>query len=291
MSFVVRGITGQVNTEQSEMFNTVLHKYLRIPYRLHVYVDNKVKNPVATVLLLHGMGNSGASWDEVVKKLPKDIRVISIDLLGFGQSPSPRWLKYSTVVQARSVTSTLLRLGISQQLIIVGHSMGSLVAVELAKQYPLFVKSLILCSAPFYNNEEKKTLLPNPNVVLKRFYKILQKYPKNVVGVVPLVTRLNIVGKAFNVTSDNVDIYLGALQASIVNQTGFHDIKKLKKPIRLLHGIIDPVVIKENLDEIVADNKHAKLTVVLAGHELLGAYIPAVVKAIEQSVARPVKET
>jgi len=291
VSFVVRGITGQVNTEQSEMFNTVLHKYLRIPYRLHVYVDNKVKNPVATVLLLHGMGNSGASWDEVVKKLPKDIRVISIDLLGFGQSPSPRWLKYSTVVQARSVTSTLLRLGISQQLIIVGHSMGSLVAVELAKQYPLFVKSLILCSAPFYNNEEKKTLLPNPNVVLKRFYKILQKYPKNVVGVVPLVTRLNIVGKAFNVTSDNVDIYLGALQASIVNQTGFHDIKKLKKPIRLLHGIIDPVVIKENLDEIVADNKHAKLTVVLAGHELLGAYIPAVVKAIEQSVARPVKET
>ena len=272
------------------MFNTLLHKYLRIPYRLHVYVDKKVKKPTATVLLLHGMGNSGASWDEVVKKLPKDIRVISIDLLGFGQSPSPRWLKYSTVVQARSVTSTLLRMGISQQLIIVGHSMGSLVAVELAKQYPFFVKSLILCSPPFYNNEEKKTLLPNPNVVLKKFYKLLQKYPKNIVEVVPLVTRLNIVGKAFNVTSENVDIYLGALQASIINQTGFHDVKKLKKPIRLLHGIIDPVVIKDNLDEIVADNKHAKLTVVLAGHELMGAYIPAVVKAIEQSVAVPVKK-
>jgi len=291
VSFVELGIMEQVVMKFNIVFRTFVHKYFHIPYQLHVHVDKKVKNPTATVLLLHGMGNSAASWDEVVEKIPADIRVISIDLLGFGQSPSPRWLKYSTIVQARSVAATLLNMNISQQLIIVGHSMGSLVAVELTKRYPLFVKSLILCSPPFYNNEETKTLLPNPNLVLKRFYKLLQKYPKNVVEVVPLVARLNIVGKAFNVTTDNVDIYLSALEASIVNQTSLHDVKKLKKPIRLLHGIIDPVVIKENLDDIVDTNKHAKLTVVLAGHELMGAYIPAVVKAIERFVRPPEKVT
>ena len=262
------------------MFDTFIHKYLRIPYPLHIYIDKKVKKPVATVLLLHGMGNSGASWNEVVKKLPKNVRVISIDLLGFGKSPSPRWLKYSTTVQARSVVATLFSLNINQQLIVVGHSMGSLVAVELAKKYPLFVKSLVLCSPPFYNDIERKTLLPDPNVVLKRFYRMIEKHPNNIVDVVPLVTRLNIVGKAFNVTSDNVDIYLAALKASILNQTGFKDVKNIRKPIQLLHGVIDPVVIKQNLDEIVAENKHAKLYVILAGHELLGSYIPAVVKAI-----------
>ena len=266
------------------MFATLLHKYLRLPYRLNVYVDKKVKKPVATVALLHGMGNSGASWDQLVAKLPDDIRVISIDLLGFGKSPSPRWLKYSTSIQAKSVATTLVRMGINQKLIIVGHSMGSLVAVELAKRYPLFVKSLILCSPPFYNDVEKRELLPNPNKILKKFYTMIQKYPKNIVDVVPLALKLKIVGKAFNVTNDNVDIYFAALESSIINQTAFKDVMRIQKPIKLIHGVFDPVVIKKNLDTIVKKNEHAKLIVVFAGHELLGAYIPAVVKTVEEYI-------
>ena len=262
------------------ILDSLLHKYLRVPYRLHVYVDRKAKKTKATVVLLHGMGNSGAAWDEVVKKLPDDIRVISIDLLGFGASPSPRWLKYSTVIQAKAVMSTLLRLGFKRQLIIVGHSMGSLVAVELAKRYPMWVKSLILCSPPLYNETQKKTILPDQNTVLKNFYRMMQKYPKNLVDIAPLATKLKIVGKAFNVTAENVDIYMGALEASIVSQTGFKDVKRIQKPVQLLHGAFDPVVIKKNLDLIVAANPKVTLQVVLAGHELLGAYIPAVVKAV-----------
>lgn len=268
------------------MLDTLLHKYLRLPYNLHVYVDKKVKNPKATVLLLHGMGNSGASWDELVSKLPEGIRVISIDLLGFGTSPRPRWLKYSTSIQAKSVAATLLKLGINQKLIIVGHSMGSLVAVELAKRYPLFVRSLVLCSPPFYNDAETRELI-NPNKILKRLYKMIQKYPKNLVDVVPIATKLKIVGKAFNVTNDNIDIYFAALEASIINQTAFEDVKKIKKRIRMIHGIFDPVVVKKNLDEIVKTNPRAKLSVIVAGHELLGPYVPAVKKAIEEVAVSP----
>jgi len=269
------------------MLDSLLHKYLRIPYRLHVYVDRKAKKTKATVVLLHGMGNSGAAWDAVVEKLPADIRVISIDLLGFGQSPSPRWLKYSTDIQAKAVMSTLLRLGFKRQLIIVGHSMGSLVAVELAKRYPLWVKALILCSPPLYNEAQKKTILPDQNMVLKNFYRMMQKYPKNLVDIAPLATKLKIVGKAFNVTAENVDIYMGALEASIVSQTGYKDVQRIQKPVQLLHGAFDPVVIKKNLDTIVAMNPRVTLQVVVAGHELLGAYIPAVVKAVSRFADTP----
>lgn len=266
------------------MLTTLFHKYLRLPYRLNVHIDKKVKKPIATVVLLHGMGNSGASWDQLVTKLPEGIRVISIDLLGFGGSPSPRWLKYSTSIQAKSVATTLIRMGINQKVIIVGHSMGSLVAVELAKRYPLFVKSLILCSPPFYNDVEKRELLPNPNKILKKFYKMIQNYPKNIVDVVPLALKLKIVGKAFNVTNDNVDIYFAALESSIINQTAFKDIMRIQKPIKLIHGVFDPVVIKKNLDTIVKQNKQAKLIVVFAGHELLGSYVPAVVKTVQEFI-------
>ena len=89
------------------------------------------------------MGNSGESWDDLITKLTKSdvgARVISMDLLGFGKSPSPRWLKYDVAIQAKSVIFTLLRAGVRQPLIIVGHSMGSLIAIEITKRYPLLVK-------------------------------------------------------------------------------------------------------------------------------------------------------
>jgi len=267
------------------MFDLLLHKYLRLPYRLNVHIDQNPKSSRATVLLLHGMGNSGASWDEVVKKIPNDIRVISVDLLGFGESPSPRWMKYNISIQAKSVIATLLRENIRQPLIIVGHSMGSLIAVEIAKRYPLIVKSLILCSPPFYSNVESKTLLPNQNALLKQFYKFIIKNPQSIVDAAPLALKLRIVGNAFNVTKENVDVYMAVLESSIIHQSSFEDVKKLRKPIRLLHGRFDPVVIKKNLQEVVVANKHAQLSLIMAGHELMDNYIPAVVKEITEAAS------
>lgn len=262
------------------MFDTVIHKYLRVPYSLNVHIDQKAKRPRATVLLLHGIGNSGAAWEDIVKELPNDIRIISVDLLGFGKSPSPRWMKYDIDIQAQSIAATLLRLNIRQPLIVVGHSMGALTAVELARRYPFIVRSLVLCSPPFYSDEERRQLLPNPNKMLRDFYRLIMKTPAALVTAAPLATKLRIVGKAFSVTRDNVDIYMAALESSIIHQTSFSDVKKLKKPMRILHGAFDPVVVKKNLDEIVRLKKNAELTVVMSGHELLGAYVPAVVKAV-----------
>lgn len=266
------------------MFDTLIHKRLRLPYSLHVHVDQKAKRPRATVLLLHGIGNTAAAWDAIVVELPSDIRVLSVDLLGFGSSPSPRWMKYDVAIQARSVMATLLRLGIRRPVVIVGHSMGALTAVELARRYPFVVKSLILCSPPFYSSEEQRTLLPRPDRLLREFYRLVLKNPTSVVTAAPLATRLKIVGKAFDVTRDNVDIYMAALESSIIHQTSLNDALQLRKPLRMLHGAFDPVVIKKNLDMIVKNNPSAKLTVVPAGHELLGAYVTAVVKAINSDL-------
>lgn len=175
-------------------------------------------------------------------------------------------------------------MGINQQMMIVGHSMGGLIAVEIAKRYPFFVKSLVLCSTPFYNNRERKELLPDPNKVLRDLYKTMQKRPDDLVSIASLAGKMNIVGKAFHVTSENVAIYMAALESSIINQTAFQDVTRINKPIRLLHGILDPVVIKKNLNLISTTNDNANLTLVAAGHEMLGAYVPAIVKAITRQV-------
>lgn len=263
------------------MFDTLIHRYLRVPYRLRVHVDQKGVRPRATVLLLHGIGDSGAAWDGIVAELPRDVRVISVDLLGFGKSPAPRWLKYNVNVQARSVVRTLLGRRIRHPLIIVGHSMGSLVAVEVARRYPLLVKSLILCSPPLYSDEQRRRLLPNPNKLLRSVYRLLISHPEKLIAISSLVSKVKVVGLPFDITRDNVEVFMSALESSIVNQTTIDDITTLKKPMHMIHGNRDPLVIKANLAAVEAKSANAQLTVVKASHELGGAYVPAIVEVIE----------
>ena len=270
------------------MFDTFLHKYLRVPYGLHVHSLRKASRPRATVLFLHGIGSAGAAWDDVVKGLPKDVNVIAVDLLGFGSSPSPAWAAYDAKTQARSVIATLLRLNIPRRVILVGHSMGALVAVEVAKRYPLLVTSLVLCSPPFYDDTEKSVLLPNRNRALKKLYRLIRRHPERFAAIAALAVKYKLVESAINVTNENVGTYMTALEASIINQTSLTDAKNLQKPMVILHGALDPVVIKKNLDAIVSANKKAELHVIyLAGHSLLGPYITALSKVIAKTLPRP----
>lgn len=267
----------------NKVFDRVIHKYLRLPYMLHSYTQQKPKRSNATVVLLHGIGNSSAAWDQVVKKLPDDLRVISIDLLGHGASPSPRWPRYDASVQARSVMHTLLRINYGRPVVMVGHSMGALVAVEFAKRYPPFVKSLVLCSAPFYIEQPAEQRLPNRNRMLKELYTLLRRHPEKFTNSVALAMKLRLLPASFHVDEGNVDIYMAALEASIINQTAIQDVSHLKKPIQLLHGALDPVVIRNNLEYVCAQNPGASLTSVMAGHEITGLYVQAVIDAITKA--------
>ncbi|HET6747240.1 MAG TPA: alpha/beta fold hydrolase [Candidatus Saccharimonadales bacterium] len=267
------------------MFDVFTHRWLRIPYTLHAHVDQKPKKPIATVLLIHGIGNSGAAWDSVVAKLPDSIHVISIDLLGFGNSPRPAWAIYNAKTQARSVLTTLLKLKARHPIIIVGHSLGALVAVEFAKRYPLLVRSLILVSPPFYQsvtNSSKQ--LPNADRMRREIYRLIKKRPDQLIQIANLALKLGLLNKTFNLTKDNASIYLNALEASILNQTSLHDAEHLKLPIRILYGMLDPVIASRNLAYLAQKNKYVRTTAVLASHEVLGTFASKVADAIKASV-------
>lgn len=263
------------------MWDIIQHRWLRVPYALNVRTKRVVQKPRQIVLFIHGIGTSGDVWNEVIASLPDDITVITIDLLGFGKSPKPSWAVYSAKTQARSVIATLLKLGgLPGRPIIVGHSLGALVAVEVAKRYPLIVRSLILCSPPFYNDQVTRRIIPESDQMLKNLFRLSQKHPEEFVRISAIALKYNLVNKAFDLTNDNVDTYMAALDAAIINQTSLSDAKKLKKRMRIIHGSFDPVVIKRNLKDVAAANKFATLTTILAGHEVKGPYVGAVVKAV-----------
>lgn len=267
------------------VFDTVTHRWLKIPYTLHVTEFQTPKRPKATFVLIHGIGNSAKAWEDLIPLLPDNIRVIGIDLLGFGESPKPNWVTYSAKTQARSVGATLLKLRLLQQPTLVGHSLGSLVSVEIARRYPLMIKQLILCSPPFYEQTEEKRLLLKRDEILKDLYRRVKKYPQTLESLSPLVVKLGLATKALNINQDNVEAYIAALESSIINQTSLDDARKLTLPITIFYGTLDPVVVGAHIRSLAKDHPNITTKKMITGHEVMGRYTKEVAKEITRLVS------
>lgn len=264
-------------------FDAVVHRWLRIPYRLHVTEFCSPPRPRETVVFIHGMGDSSESWREVVRLLPQDVRAIGIDMLGFGQSPKPKWVTYNIRTQARAVAHTLLGLGLLQRPILVGHSMGSLVAVELAKRYPFVLKQVFLCSPPLYKSTVNEWL--GQERLLKDFYRLVTKHPEQLEMIAPLATKLGITTNVFNVVGENSKVYVAALEAGIIQQASFEDAQKIGLPVTILYGVFDPVVIGSYFKELGNAKKNVTVKKFPVGHEIIGPYIRYIATELNKSLA------
>jgi len=99
----------------------------------------------APVVLVHGLGGSWQSWLENIPSLGRANRVVALDLPGFGASgvlaPGAAFERYVEVLDA-----TLERLGL-EQVVLVGHSMGGLLAGRYAAAHPRRLRGLVLVGA------------------------------------------------------------------------------------------------------------------------------------------------
>jgi pimeloyl-ACP methyl ester carboxylesterase len=268
----------------------LINKLLRVPYVLHAVVRSTPHRPKYTVLFLHGIGTSSVLWEQVADKLPDEVRVVRIDLLGFGQSPKPKWVTYNARVQARSVMYTYFRLRMRGKVIIVGHSLGALVAVEMTKRYPLFIRSLILCSPPFYLPvTDDATKLPRAETALKSIYKTVHNHPERFMKIVTPAVKYKLLNATFNVTEDNLHSYVEALESAIINQTSYADALDISVPTTILHGSLDPVVRLKTLKSLATQNESIQLKTVLSSHEIKSTYRTAVIKEIYQHLDSSLK--
>ena len=107
------------------------------------------------IVLLHGFLENQKMWQELVPELSKKYRVITIDLLGHGDSGCLGYV-HSMEENADVVHSVLSELRI-RKAIFVGHSMGGYVALAFAELHPANVKGLVLLnSTSKADSEERK---------------------------------------------------------------------------------------------------------------------------------------
>lgn len=267
------------------MWQTFLHKWLKVPYQLHSHQYHNPAHARVTVILLHGIGSSYKMWDDVAKKLPRDTRVIALDLLGFGNSPKPEWKTYHAKAQADSIVTTLLSLHVTGPIVIVGHSLGALVAVEFARRYPRLVKSLVLVSPPiFRTSADIRRFAYKPEEFVKLVHKTASERPEDLARLLQIAAKYKLVNKGFDPALVNATTYIATLDASIINQTTTKDIIKLRQPIHIISGKFDPLVMERNIKYVVSHGRHITWNTVLSGHEINGLLQITTIKAIKSAI-------
>ena len=98
-----------------------------------------------TVLCLHGLGGTKASFLPTVAALASRYRVVAMDLPGFGDSDKPIGAPYNAEWFARTAFDTLDALDV-RQAHLVGNSMGGRVAIEAGLMQRDRVRGLVLLS-------------------------------------------------------------------------------------------------------------------------------------------------
>lgn len=86
------------------------------------------------VVLLHGIGSRAESWLPVADALGQCFRAIALDLRGHGDSAKPK-AGYLLPDYAADLDAALVALGLERPLV-VGHSLGALVALTWAASNP-----------------------------------------------------------------------------------------------------------------------------------------------------------
>jgi pimeloyl-ACP methyl ester carboxylesterase len=123
------------------------------------------------LVLLHGFLENKSMWNAFIPDLVKKYRVITIDLLGHGETECLGYV-HAMEDQAEMVYALLMFLKI-RKVVLFGHSMGGYVALAFAELFPDSVKGLFLLnSTSRADSDERKTNRNRAIVAVKKNYSV-----------------------------------------------------------------------------------------------------------------------
>lgn len=110
------------------------------------------------VVFLHGWRRDHRDWSQVIELLDEEISVLALDLPGFGDSEAPL-VAIDSIGYAEAIAQVIRewreQVGLSR-VIVVGHSFGGRVAIQLASAIaPELVDDLVLVGVPIIRPQTK----------------------------------------------------------------------------------------------------------------------------------------
>jgi pimeloyl-ACP methyl ester carboxylesterase len=125
-----------------------------------------------TLVLIHGFLSSTFSFRRLVPFLLEEYNILSVDLPPFGNSGKSVQYIYSYENMAKSIIDLTEKLEIGE-FVVVGHSMGGQISLNIANIRPDIVKKAVLLCSSGYLERSKQSLillsyLPYFHLIVKR---------------------------------------------------------------------------------------------------------------------------
>ncbi|MEO7176524.1 MAG: alpha/beta hydrolase [Saprospiraceae bacterium] len=107
------------------------------------------------LILLHGLAGSKNYWKRDLENISRTHQLLLIDLLGFGDSPKPQ-SNYSLNVQLEAIEKIVLKEGFNKNnTVIVGHSLGAILSLELLAKYPDWFIGAAVIGLPVFTSKNQ----------------------------------------------------------------------------------------------------------------------------------------
>jgi pimeloyl-ACP methyl ester carboxylesterase len=253
--------------------NSLLYKNISISY-----TDN---GKGTAVVLLHGFLENQTMWNAFIPQLTKKNRVITIDLLGHGETECLGYV-HSMEDQADMVHNVLHQLKI-RKAVLIGHSMGGYIALAFAELYPEMVKGILLQNSTSRADSDERKLNRDRAIVA-----VKQNYTNFVrMSIANLFSENNRERLAAQIEKVKIEALKTPLQGIVASLEGMK-IRKDREvilhfapyPIQLVLGKKDGVLnYDDSIDQI--ENTKVQLTTFPDGHmshienqeELLNVFI------------------
>ncbi|MGJ8722639.1 MAG: alpha/beta fold hydrolase [Salinibacterium amurskyense] len=196
------------------------------------------------IIFLHGIASSAATFTHVIPQLSDHYRCISFDLLGFGESPSPVDATFTIEEHVDSIRATINSLKLDAPFILVGHSLGSLLAARYTAMHPSKVSRLVLVSPPIYvpPNQIGDPLVRARVGAYMRAYEFLRDNKDFTMATAETLGRLFQLEDILDVSERNWQAFVLSLKNCIETQTTVSDIASVRVPIDVVYGSLDQFI-------------------------------------------------
>jgi pimeloyl-ACP methyl ester carboxylesterase len=237
--------------------------------------------------LLHGFGGAASNWAAVAPALAQDHRVLVADLPGHGGSSALPAAPARLDPYADRVASLL-----GGPTVLVGHSLGAVVALRLAIRHPKLVRGVVLAAAAGIGSSSASSaralaltsvLQPGRRVaplgsVIARS-PTLRTFAFGVVSVADPRALDPFVAEAF-LAGSGLYRDLGAAGAALVRSDSRLDLERLRCPVFVLHGARDVQVPLRDAFEYTRRLRAPLRVIADCGHLLIAERPRAVVAAV-----------
>jgi len=246
------------------LFDSFWHRFLRRPYRLE-YLDTGIGPQ--TVVLLHGLAANKEIWTDLVRYLPRsEWRIIAPDLVGFGASPKPQWIEYTVNEHARTVETLLKRLGVKGPVVVLGHSMGCLVAAHVAAVRPKLVGRVILYEPPLLGEVPEFPAHGKRSARYKTLFGYIAAHPQLAQVESRLLWRIARKLSGMNIAPQEWIPFERSLRNTILEQQAYEELKTIAVRTDIVYGRFDLVVIRRGIKEMFRPNPYVRLHLVSDMH-------------------------